>query len=106
MRRERTRRTPLNVGTMGDTRGERALYMAVQNLADESDDALPIWDEAKVEELKSQVLEHYSYPLPPDRKPINSKWMVKAKTQPVRKLKARFTPKGCGQKYNVDYKET
>ena len=57
-KRERKERRPLNVGKLGDVTDERALYMAIQELADETDDTLPMWDQAKVEELKSQVIEH------------------------------------------------
>jgi len=105
-RRERAQRQPLNVGTMGDIGSDRALYLAVQDIADEDDDALPIWNDAKVDEMRSLVLEHDAYkvvPLPPGRKAIKSKWVVKQKPD---KLKARFTPKGCSQKQGVDYKET
>ena len=82
------------------------MYLAVGDLMDEDDDTLPVWDDPKVEELRSQVLEHDSYdvvPLPADRKAIGSKWVVKRKPD---KDKARFTPKGCAQKKNIDYKET
>jgi len=82
------------------------MYLAVGDLVDEEDDTLPVWDACKVEELRSQVLEHDSYdvePLPASRQAIGSKWVVKHKSD---KDKARFTPKGCAQKPNVDYKET
>ena len=85
---------------------ERALYLAAGDLTDEADNTLPIWDACKVEELRSQVLEHDSYdvvPLPPNRKAIGSKWVMKYKPD---KKKGRFTPKGCGQKKGVDYKES
>ena len=104
--RQRTVRTPVNASTLGDVTAERAFYIATEALADESDDADPVWDAAKVKELESQVLEHDTYDvvqLPPDRKAINSKWVVKRKPD---KLKARFTPKGCAQLPNIDYKET
>jgi transposase InsO family protein len=106
--RERRPRAPLNVDTLGDVTGNRVLYLAAESVLDEDDDTDPRWDDAKVDELHSHVLEHRSYdvaPLPEGRKAIASKWVVKAKTNPAR-LKARFTPKGCAQKYMVDYKET
>lgn len=71
--RERSERRPLNVGKLGDITEERSMYMVIEELADDTDDRLPIWDEAKVEELRSQVIEHDTYdvkPLPPGRKPI------------------------------------
>ena len=82
------------------------MYLPVGDLVDEEDDALPVWDACKVEDLRSLVLEHDSYdvvPLPAGRQAIGSKWVVKHKSD---KDKARFTPKGCAQKPNVDYEET
>ena len=56
-RRERTQRTPYNISELGDVT-ERASYLATEALADEEDDKDPAWDEPKIEELKSHVLEH------------------------------------------------
>ena len=105
-RREGTRREPMNVGTLGDVT-ERASYLAASALnVDETDDSAAVWNDAKVKEMESHILEHDTFdvvPLPTDRKAIGSKWVVKKKPD---KLKARFTPKGCGQKEKVDYSET
>ena len=108
--RNRVMRRPLNVANMGDI-GERASYLAVEalDLIDEKDDAATCWDVPKASELHAHVLEHKTYKvvdLPVGRTAITAKWVVKEKTQPVHKLKARFTPRGFGQVENVDYKET
>ena len=103
-RRTRTPRQLLNVADLGDVT-EQARYLATEAV-DEADDTDPRWDSAKMKELESHELEHWSYevvPLPLGRKAINSKWVMKVKPD---RLKGRFTPKGCGQKANVDYKET
>jgi hypothetical protein len=118
-RRERVQRQPTNVGQLGNIditnayllsdMSERACYMAVRGIVDESDDTAECWREPKMKELESLVLEHDSWdivPLPPDRKAISVRWVVKEKTQPRHKLKARFTPRGFAQKEGIDYKET
>ncbi|CAM9215323.1 unnamed protein product, partial [Ectocarpus fasciculatus] len=108
--RARIPRQPLNVSTFGDV-SERAAYLAVQDLtdADESNEKAAEWVPAKVEEMRSLVLEHDAWDvvdLPPQRKTISTKWVVKRKDKPVPKLKARFTPRGFSQKAGVDYGET
>ena len=118
-RRERVQRQPTNVGKLGNIdvtnafilsdMSERACYMAVRSIVDEADDKAECWIEPKVKELKSLVLEHNSWeivPLPSDRKAISARWVVKEKTQPHRKLKARFTPRGFAQQEGIDYNET
>ena len=89
----------------------RAAYLAVQELedADESDDAGPVWHDAKVAEMKSLVLEHDVWEtesLPSGRTAISTKWVVKRKEVPTPRLKARFTPRGFSQLPGVDYQET
>ena len=118
-KRERRHREPLNVGTLGDVSArrvsewnepsERAAYLAVQDTIDESSDRGPEWLEPKIEEMKSLVIEHDIWdvvPLPRGRRAISTKWVVKVKTRPAIRKKARFTPRGFTQQLGVDYDET
>lgn len=69
------------------------------------------WDAAMKEELESlrrnetwELVE-----LPPNRKPIKTKWVFKTKRDDngdVVRHKARLVAKGCAQRYGVDYTET
>ena len=86
-------------------------YLSAQevNDVDEDDVYNPIWNKAKVAELISHVIEHGTWtvvPLPPGRKAITSRWVVKRKTVPVSRLKARFTLRGFMQREGDDYGET
>jgi hypothetical protein len=71
-RRQGVRREPLNVSSLGDIT-ERMAYLSASALdADETDDADPIWDDPKVDEMQSQILEHDTFDvvtLPENRKP-------------------------------------
>ena len=111
--RRRVQRQLTNVGTLGDTSAptERAAYLAVYDMmeADESNDKGAEWVPAKVEEMRSLVLEHDAWDvtfLPPGRRTVSTKWVVKRKEKPNPKLKARFTPRGFTQQAGVDYGET
>ncbi|CAM9512630.1 unnamed protein product, partial [Ectocarpus fasciculatus] len=84
--RHRVPRQLTNVGTLGDISAptERAAYLAVQDMmeADESNDKGAEWVPAKVEEMRSLVLEHDAWdvtPLPPGRRTVSTKWVVKRK---------------------------
>ncbi|XP_046472611.1 uncharacterized protein [Neodiprion pinetum] len=69
------------------------------------------WKRAMQEEYQS-LIENDTWELtdlPPNRKPINSKWVFKTKTDDkgnVLRHKARLVIKGCAQKRGIDYEET
>ena len=86
-------------------------YLSAKEMeeVDESDDSHPVWMDAKVEELRSQIIEHEAWEvtsLPPDRVPITARWVLKRKEVPKPKLKARFTIRGFQQREGEDYGET
>lgn len=73
--------------------------------------AHPGWSEAMQEEyqalLRNNIWELTS--LPPSRKAISSKWVLKTKltSRPMHtRLKARVVARGLEQKYGIDFKET
>lgn len=48
-------------------------------------------------------------PLPPNKKPIGSKWVYKVKLKPngtVERYKARLVAKGYNQRFRIDYLES
>lgn len=69
------------------------------------------WQEAMEREYES-LLENRTWSLvnlPPDRKPINCKWVFKTKCDSngvVNQHKARLVVKGCAQRQGIDYEET
>lgn len=70
---------------------QSALCTCLSDLADENYHSLPVRDDCKIEDIRSQVLEQDQdnvVQLPEERKAIRSNWVVKYK--PV-KNKARFT---------------
>ena len=76
---------------------------------DENDTYSDMWIPAKVEELRSQVLEHNTWEvvsLTSDRKAITARWVLKQKFVPKPRLKARFTLRGFLQRHGLDYGET
>ena len=86
-------------------------YLSAKEMeeVDEADDSHPVWLDAKVDEIRSQIIEHDAWDvthLPPDRVPITARWVLKRKEVPVPKLKARFTIRGFQQKEGEDYGET
>jgi hypothetical protein len=106
-RRQRTKRQPLNVGSLGDIKDK--LYYLASSPVDQVDDKDSVWNDAKVDELHSIIVENDVWdtvPLPPDKTPITTKWVVKEKTFPVQKRKARYTTRGFSQKKGEDYNET
>jgi hypothetical protein len=109
--RARIPRRVENVSKLGNITSERTAYLAAQEIeeVDETDDRDTIWDTAKVEEMRSLVLEHDAWAtqkLPEGRTAITTKWVTKKKEKPVPKLKARFTPRGFSQRKGLDYDET
>jgi hypothetical protein len=73
------------------------------------DDTDPAWDEAKQKEMYSHVVENNTYRVASSdfvkgRKALPSMWVCSTKADG--RMKARFVPKGCGQRVDVDYNET
>lgn len=69
------------------------------------------WKKVMQEEYQS-LIENNTWELtdlPPNRKPINSKWVFKTKTDDkgnILRHKARLVIKGCAQQKGIDYEET
>ena len=85
-------------------------YLAAQEVEDVDEDDVyhPIWNEAKVAEIMSHVIEHGTWevvPLPAGRKAITSRWVTKRKTVPVPRLED-VTLRGFLQRPGIDYGET
>ena len=69
------------------------------------------WTSAKTTELHSLIVEHHTWdavPVPgdPSYNLISAKWVVKLKTHPVSKQKARLTARGFSQVQGLDYDQT
>lgn len=66
------------------------------------------WVDAMNKELKALEENNTStvMPLPPNKKPIGSKWVYKVKLKPdgmIERFKARLVAKGYNQTYGIDY---
>jgi len=89
---------------------ERVAFLAAAAITEDShDDDDPVWEEPKLEELKSLVLEKNVWRmeyLPDGKNLISSKWVNKHKTKPTPRYKSRFTPRGFSQEQGLDYDET
>jgi hypothetical protein len=114
-KRQQLQRQLHNASTLGGdaayARPERvwSCYLAAEALGTEVDDTDPCWDEAKRKEMHSQVIENDTYEvvsaaLLGSRKALFSMWVCSTKADG--RMKARFVPKGCGQKADVNYNET
>ena len=129
-KRQRTQRTPLNVGVLGDV--ERSFHFSEQehdfevNLSDptftRSDDVLLYddifetanpddWLEAGREEANSIILANdvfESAELPKGVKPLDTKWVFRRKKNPDHswRYKGRLVVKGFLQRWGVDYFDT
>ena len=105
--RIRRQREPLNVSQFGNIK-DRICYLHAKEIPIE-DETHKRWIPCKLEELKSCILENKIWKLerlPPGRKAISTKWVVKEKTFPSHRFKGRITPRGFSQKPGIDYKET
>ncbi len=105
--RDRTPRTLHNATTLGGDTAERVHYLAAEAMAVEADDRDPVWNDSKLAEVRSQILEQSSFviePLPTGRRKVGSRWVLKTKVDGRRK--ARFCVKGYSQQEGIDYKET
>ena len=105
--RIRQPRELLNVSDFGNIK-DKVCYIVARDIPLENE-AHSRWNPSKIEELRSCIIDNNVWclePLPPDRKAISTKWVVKEKTFPTHRFKSRITPRGFSQKKGIDYKET
>ena len=91
---------------------EKLAYLSaapVLDTADENNDRDPKWNQAKIAEMFSLIIENSCWNVVDRPKDVNSvtcRWVCRNKTHPVSKRKARLAARGYSQVFGVNYNET